>query len=328
MILQKGMRSLVVAPLHYQGQLIGTLSLSSPHPGDINTLLGPRLQEVLPLFSVAVRRSVDELHSRVEALHQGAVHRDPPGGGVALPQGGAGDDGLERTADREPSREMEPIVFRDVHPLYAVSDIRGSSTHRAWAIQADLLTQLGARPRGAARGVRGAAAADPRPAHPSHRRLHRGDRGDAALGRRDGRARLPQDRPRAALRPPADLRPHRAREDRRLPGARWTRGIGAGLRAAQGVRRERDPDQRGDLLLHRSGGAGGPGHVPALLREAEDGRGGLHDLPGRRAPRGRRLRPALSQEHAPLAAHGGLRRRPPGGAAEGPAAGARSTSPT
>ena len=38
---------------------------------------------------------------------------------------------------------MEPIVFRDVHPLYAVSDIRGSSTHRAWAIQADLLTQLG-----------------------------------------------------------------------------------------------------------------------------------------------------------------------------------------
>jgi hypothetical protein len=39
--------------------------------------------------------------------------------------------------------EIEPIVFRDVHPLYAVSDIRGSSTHRAWAIQADLLTQLG-----------------------------------------------------------------------------------------------------------------------------------------------------------------------------------------
>jgi hypothetical protein len=39
--------------------------------------------------------------------------------------------------------EIEPIVFRDVYPLYAVSDIRGSSTHRAWAIQADLLSQLG-----------------------------------------------------------------------------------------------------------------------------------------------------------------------------------------
>ena len=38
---------------------------------------------------------------------------------------------------------MEPIVFRDVYPLYALADIRGSSTNRAWAIQADLLSQLG-----------------------------------------------------------------------------------------------------------------------------------------------------------------------------------------
>src|SRR6266545_2346985 len=30
-----------------------------------------------------------------------------------------------------------------IHPLYALADIRGSSTHRAWAIQADLLAQLG-----------------------------------------------------------------------------------------------------------------------------------------------------------------------------------------
>ena len=39
MILSKGIRSLVVAPLHYQGELIGMLSLGSPHPGDLNTLL-------------------------------------------------------------------------------------------------------------------------------------------------------------------------------------------------------------------------------------------------------------------------------------------------
>jgi len=39
--------------------------------------------------------------------------------------------------------EMEPIVFRDVHPFYALADIRGSSTNRAWSIQVDLLHQLG-----------------------------------------------------------------------------------------------------------------------------------------------------------------------------------------
>jgi hypothetical protein len=54
-------------------------------------------------------------------------------------------DGIERQApaDGAGSGDIEPIVFREVHPLYALSDIRGSSTHRAWAIQADLLAQLG-----------------------------------------------------------------------------------------------------------------------------------------------------------------------------------------
>jgi hypothetical protein len=54
-------------------------------------------------------------------------------------------DGIERRAPANGagSGDIEPIVFREVHPLYALSDIRGSSTHRAWAIQADLLAQLG-----------------------------------------------------------------------------------------------------------------------------------------------------------------------------------------
>lgn len=141
-ILRKGMRSLVVAPLHYQGELIGMLSLTSPNPGDINSLLGPRLREVLPLFSMAVRRSVADLHSRVEsfikeqftAIHPVVEWRFRKAVLESMEHG---------REDHETGAEMDPIVFRDVYPLYAVSDIRGSSTHRAWAIQADLLTQLG-----------------------------------------------------------------------------------------------------------------------------------------------------------------------------------------
>ena len=142
MLLQKGIRSIVVAPLLYQRELIGMLSLGSPHPGDLNALITPRLQEVLPLFSVAVKRSVNELHSRVEsfikeqftAIHPVVEWRFRKTVLEAMEQPGAADHG---------GRDMEPIVFRDVHPLFAVSDIRGSSTHRAWAIQADLLKQLG-----------------------------------------------------------------------------------------------------------------------------------------------------------------------------------------
>ena len=47
-------------------------------------------------------------------------------------------DGLERAGDPA-AAELDPIVFQNVYPLYALSDIRGSSTQRAHAIQGDLL---------------------------------------------------------------------------------------------------------------------------------------------------------------------------------------------
>jgi hypothetical protein len=140
-ILRKGMRNVVVAPLLYQQELIGVLSLTSPNPGDVNALLAPRLHEVLPLFSVAVKRSVDELHARVESFIKEQFTAIHPV--VEWRFRKAVLEGMEQGGEEQHRGEIEPIVFRDVHPLYAVSDIRGSSTHRAWAIQADLLTQLG-----------------------------------------------------------------------------------------------------------------------------------------------------------------------------------------
>jgi GAF domain len=140
-LLQNGVRNFVCAPLHYQDKVIGTLELVSPRAGDLNATHLPRLEEVLPLFSMAVQRSVEELNSRIQtvineqctAIHpvvewrfRRAVlnsferHRDAASGATAL----------------------EPIVFEGVYPLYGLADIRGSSTQRAHAIQADLITQL------------------------------------------------------------------------------------------------------------------------------------------------------------------------------------------
>ena len=71
---------------------------------------------------------------------------------------------LERPeAGTDAGSEMEPIVFRDVHPLYALSDIRGSSNHRAWAIQGDLLAQLGLARDVLEAALPRAAHAHPRP---------------------------------------------------------------------------------------------------------------------------------------------------------------------
>ena len=141
-LLQNGVRNIVVSPLYYQEQMIGSLSLSSANPGDLTALEGPKLQEVLPLFSMAVKRSLDELNGRVQAFIKEQCTAIHPV--VEWRFRRAVFDGLERLggpAGALPT-EMEPIVFREVHPLYAIADIRGSSTQRAWAIQADLLAQL------------------------------------------------------------------------------------------------------------------------------------------------------------------------------------------
>ncbi|HYB44755.1 MAG TPA: GAF domain-containing protein, partial [Candidatus Methylomirabilis sp.] len=105
-------------------------------------LQAPQLKDVLPLFSMAVKRSMDELEGRVQALIKEKCTAIHPV--VEWRFRKAVLDGLEHGRSAGPAAaEMDDIVFRDVYPLYAIADIRGSSTQRSWSIQADLLTQLG-----------------------------------------------------------------------------------------------------------------------------------------------------------------------------------------
>ena len=137
--IRNGVRNKLVAPLQYQDKVIGTLALGSPNPGDLDANHLPKLHEVLPLFSMAVQRSMEEFNTRVQtqikekftAIHPVVEWRFRK---AVL-------DTLEAHADPT-GVELDPIVFPNVHPLYALSDIRGSSTQRALAIQSDLLTQL------------------------------------------------------------------------------------------------------------------------------------------------------------------------------------------
>ena len=138
-ILEADIRSLIIAPLHYQGELLGTLELASPKPGELKPMAALKLREVLPLFSMAVRRSVEELEQRVQALIKEQCTAIHPSVEWRFRQ--AAFRAMERRASGAPA-ELEPIVFKNVHPLYAVSDIRGSSEERNRSIQADLITHL------------------------------------------------------------------------------------------------------------------------------------------------------------------------------------------
>src|SRR5919197_1046323 len=141
-MIKSGVRNFICAPLYYQEKVIGTLELVSPRVGDLNETHLPRLQEVLPLFSMAVQRSVEELNSRIQTVINEqctAIHPT-----VEWRFRKAVLNGFERQRRTGSAvTELEPIVFEGVYPLYGLADIRGSSTQRAHAIQSDLLTQLG-----------------------------------------------------------------------------------------------------------------------------------------------------------------------------------------
>ncbi|PYM90466.1 MAG: GAF domain-containing protein [Candidatus Rokuibacteriota bacterium] len=141
-IMEWGLRNIIVAPLYYQDRVIGTLELGSPKPGDLDWTHLPKLHQILPLFSMAVQRSMEELNSRVQAFIKEKCTAIHPV--VEWRFRKAVLKGIEQWAEgvEDTSLELEPIVFEKIYPLYALSDIRGSSTQRSLAIQADLLTQL------------------------------------------------------------------------------------------------------------------------------------------------------------------------------------------
>ncbi len=138
-LLQQGVRNLVVAPLLYQNTVIGALELLSSLPGSLHAMNTVKLQEVLPLFAMAVQRSTDELDTRIQAVIKEQCTAIHPAVEWRFRQAA-----IRWVEQRQHGAlvEMEPIVFDQIYPLYGVSDIRSSSTHRNAAIQADLVAHL------------------------------------------------------------------------------------------------------------------------------------------------------------------------------------------
>ncbi|MEM1125605.1 MAG: GAF domain-containing protein [Bacteroidota bacterium] len=140
LLMEQGFRNLLLAPLFDGEQVIGFLELASPNRGDINAFNARLLDDVASVFATAMSRTLEDREDRVQAIikeEYTALHpvvewrfRE-----AALAR-------LERM-ERGHRGEAESIVFEGVHPLYGLADIRGSSTRRNAAIQADLVEQVG-----------------------------------------------------------------------------------------------------------------------------------------------------------------------------------------
>jgi len=134
-----GVRSLLIAPLVFRGEALGTLSVKSTRPSDLKALAADKMRHIAPLFSMALKRGLDDMNNEVQAVIKEKCTAMHPS--VEWRFRKAALEHMERLRRNEPS-EMEPIIFRDVIPMFGQSDIRGSSEARVKSIQADLTEQL------------------------------------------------------------------------------------------------------------------------------------------------------------------------------------------
>ena len=134
-----GVQNIALSPLFYNDEFVGLLELASPNVGDIDALTINQIKEVLPLFAIAVKRNSDELDSNIEKIIKEKYTSIHPT--VEWSFNNAAHTILEQI-QRNESPIAPQIIFKDVYPLYAASDIRNSSVERNKAIHKDLKHQI------------------------------------------------------------------------------------------------------------------------------------------------------------------------------------------
>ncbi len=139
-LIANNINSYIIAPLVYDEEVIGVLELGSANENDLTALVISRLEQIIPLFTTALKRLLDEQETRLEAIVQDQFTAIHPS--VSWRFFEAAEHLLEQKQNN-PKATIEEIYFPDVYPLFGQSDIKGSSTERNNAIQDDMIEQLG-----------------------------------------------------------------------------------------------------------------------------------------------------------------------------------------
>jgi hypothetical protein len=139
-IVKSGTKGIMLAPLFKNEQLIGVLEVSSTTEKKMSFAVN-KLTKVVPLFELAVERSVESAHNRVQAIIKEnctAIH--PSVEWKFLKQAVKAHQKVSAKDAMIP--HMGRISFKRVFPLYGLFDIRNSSVLLNDAITKDLKSQL------------------------------------------------------------------------------------------------------------------------------------------------------------------------------------------
>jgi len=134
-----GARSLILSPLKQNGQLLGLLEIISDTPGRLKNTHLDKIEKVLPLFSLAIEKTMESLDTQVDKIIKENFTAIQPAVEWKFTQAAFKHIMAKKTGK---DGKIEPISFNNVHPLYGAIDIRNSSVERMQVIQLDLIEQL------------------------------------------------------------------------------------------------------------------------------------------------------------------------------------------
>lgn len=138
-LMSKGIKSYAAIPLYIDKNTTAILELGSPNLGEINTVSINRINDVIPIFIVALQRWVIDHETLMEAIIQEnftAIHPTVSWRFLEVA------DQIWKAKQQGKEGIVKDIVFDQVIPLYGQSDIKGSSSERNRAVESDLITQL------------------------------------------------------------------------------------------------------------------------------------------------------------------------------------------
>jgi len=136
--LATGARSFLMMPLTLEDKFLGVLTCASQTAHSLNNLTPSRLREVTPLLSLAVRRTLEGLQHRVDAIIKERFTALHPAVEWKFRQ-----QALEIIRSSQDLDALsQDILFADVYPLFGSSDVRNSTVIRNQTIQQDLTRQL------------------------------------------------------------------------------------------------------------------------------------------------------------------------------------------
>jgi len=130
-----GALSMVMLPLMLEEELQGVLMLTSKQARGLNSLTPVRVREALPLLALAVKRTMESLNHKVQAVMKERFTAIHPA--VEWRFRASAHDIVKGKV-----LESDDILFPDVYPLFSTSDVRNSTVIRNRSIQSDLTSQL------------------------------------------------------------------------------------------------------------------------------------------------------------------------------------------